>query len=142
MRLFVFALALALCASMVSAVPIVAMVYGAAYHSPDTSVPAEGETVMVVCSGINEVVRSDVTDANGLYHVIFAITDCPERSAVEACIGDNCGQDTVEIQNSFSPTARIDLFNVAPPVPEFTALGLGLALIGGILGVALLRKKF
>jgi hypothetical protein len=123
------------------------VVYGHAYYSADNSTPANNEVVVATCYqnadgiGVIETVEDTTgTPWDGWYRANFQT--CVAGNYVQSCVGTDCSEiGILKIQNSHIATERLNIFNIDHEVPEFGLIAGMVALVGGLVGFFVLRKK-
>ncbi|MEM4260349.1 MAG: hypothetical protein QXG00_03875 [Candidatus Woesearchaeota archaeon] len=110
---------------------------GAGIDSP----PVEGVEVDVRCwsESHDHTLTSLPTDSTGYFDVLFDFNNCFIGDNVQACVGNKCSAIVTAEDELPNPLiiVGVDIFNV----PEFTAVAVGLAATGGIVGFLFLRKR-
>jgi hypothetical protein len=116
------------------------MVQGKVYSGNSDLTPVVvGANVDVTCWHSDATkTLSDTTNSEGYYEVLFDADDCQMGDDVQSCVGSVCS-DKTKVQDELEQVniVGVDIFNV----PEFTAVAMGVALAGGILGFMYLRKR-
>lgn len=117
-------------------------VHGIVYSGPGIDSPiVEGVEVDVRCwSGSHDdTLTSLPTDSTGYFDVLFDMGNCNLGDNIQACVADKCSAVVTAEDELPNPLVivGVDIFNV----PEFTAVAVGIAAFGGILGFLFLRKR-
>lgn len=106
-------------------------------YDEDTITGVAGTEVSVVC---NQLTLTDTTDENGYYYVYYNNCDCPIGSNVVATATEfGTSEENTVIASGANINIGVAVIDV--PVPEFSTIAAGIALVGAIAGFIFLRRK-
>ena len=101
-----------------------------------------GANVNATCEGyVEKTTSSNETDFEGDYVIMFVGNNCPDGSNVliEASYGDMADSSNKVMHGSL--VGSIDMAVGSVSIPEFGTIAAGIALLGSLLGVFVIRKN-
>ncbi len=132
----------------VSAIGYYSFVTGIIYSEDGSELG--GANVTVTCNdGLNTIVRATVSSkestSKGVYFVPFGGDTCPDGSVIhaEASNGDSTGSAEGEMDDSgiTDLSFKVNFATVDVFIPEFGTIAAGIAVLGSLCGVFLIRKR-